>query len=71
MYANIPFDGPIIVKFKSFYFLSHKDTRLFSRENMVRNTYCGLCKDKGQFWFNFCFTAPQHILDHFGCGQLP
>ena len=22
------------------------------------------------FWFDFCFTALQHILRHFGCGQL-
>ena len=24
----------------------------------------------GWFWFDFCFTALQHILDHFGRGQL-
>ena len=23
------------------------------------------------FWFDFCFTALQHILGHFECGQLP
>ena len=23
------------------------------------------------FWFDFCFTALQHILGHFGRGQLP
>ena len=23
------------------------------------------------YWFDFCFTALQHILDHFGRGQLP
>ena len=22
-------------------------------------------------WFDFCFTALQHILSHFGRGQLP
>ena len=22
-------------------------------------------------WFDFCLTALQHILGHFGCGQLP
>ena len=24
-----------------------------------------------QFWFDFCFTALQHILGHFEPGQLP
>ena len=24
-----------------------------------------------KFWFDFCFTALQHILGHFGRGQLP
>ena len=23
------------------------------------------------FWFDFCFTTLQHILGHFGRGQLP
>ena len=23
------------------------------------------------FWFDFCFIYLQHILGHFGCGQLP
>ena len=23
------------------------------------------------FWFDFCFTALQHILGHFGRGELP
>ena len=26
---------------------------------------------KGLVWFDFCFTALQHILGHFGHGQLP
>ena len=29
---------------------------------------------KGTFhtvWFDFCLTALQHILGHFGCNQLP
>ena len=25
---------------------------------------------KFDFWFDFCFTALQHILGHFGRGQL-
>ena len=26
---------------------------------------------RGLVWFDFCFTALQHILGHFGRGQLP
>ena len=29
------------------------------------------CNNISWFWFDICFTAFQHILDHFGRGQLP
>ena len=32
---------------------------------------CVLYFDKIWFWFNFCFTALQHILGHFERGQFP
>ena len=32
---------------------------------------CKFDEDWFDFWFDFCFTALQHILGHFGCSQLP
>ena len=37
----------------------------FANKNVMPNVF-----ELGLFWFDFCFTALQHILGHFGRGQL-
>ena len=49
----------------------HNELNMAHTKTSGSSMKCGKWNLFGNFWFDFCFTALQHILGHFGCGQLP
>ena len=62
---------------KIVWFAVNRPTHHFTTDSRLNNFFFFFSyqltqpENSGLDWFGFGFTAHQHILGHFGCGQLP